>query len=290
MKSMFYLIIMNVAVMATMYIAIFILSLFGIDVMAMFGHGNKGIFIMAALFGFGGAFISLFLSKWMIKRSMHLFMIDETCTGDDKWLYDVVADLADKANIGMPEVAIYEGAPNAFATGWNRNHSLVAVSSGLMEQMSDEEIEGIVAHEISHIVNGDMVTMTLMQGVLNTFVIFFARIIGGVIDKAIFRTEGGTGIAYFFIVMILQMLFSALASILLMWFSRHREYKADEGAVKLNGKNGIYDALSRLGSVDQKELALSADMKSMGFVGFLGLFSSHPPIEKRLKNIENFNK
>jgi len=288
MKSMFYLIVMNLAVMATMYVAIFVLSLFGIDVMAMFGHGNSGLFIMAAMFGFGGAFVSLFMSKWMIKRTMHLTMLDDDSRGDYRWVYKRVEALAKKANIGMPEVAIYEGAPNAFATGWNKNNSLVAVSTGLMNEMSKDEIEGIIAHEISHIVNGDMVTMTLMQGVLNTFVIFFARIIGGIIDKAVFKNEEGRGIGYFLTVMVLEMFFSLLASILLMWFSRHREYRADEGAVILDGKNGIYNALSRLGSVDQKELALSDDMKSMGFVGFLGLFSSHPPIEKRLKNIEKF--
>jgi len=287
MKSLFYLIIMNIAVMTTMYIAIFILKLFGIDVYQMMGHGNQGIFLFAAIIGFSGAFISLFISKWMAKRSMGIELINENSHGKAYWVYKRVEALSKKAGIGMPEVGIFHGNPNAFATGWNRNNALVAVSDGLLNQMSNEEIEGVIAHEISHIKNGDMITMTLMQGVLNTFVIFFARIVGNIIDKAIFKNEEGEyGIGYYLTVFILEILFSILASIILMAFSRHREYKADEGAVSLNGKSGIYNALAKLGSIPKEQLALPGNMKAFGIVGFLGLFSSHPPIEKRLKHIE----
>ena len=219
---------------------------------------------------------------------MKVEIIDDSARGESRWIYKRVEYLAKKAGIGMPEVGIYEGAPNAFATGWNRNKALVAVSTGLMNQMNHEEIEGIIAHEISHVKNGDMITMTLMQGVLNTFVIFFARIVGGIIDKAIFKNEEGVGIGYYVTVFVLEMIFSLIASVILMAFSRYREYKADEGAVKLNGKNGIYNALARLGSVPKEQLALPDNMQSFGIVGFLGVFSSHPPIEKRLKNIENY--
>jgi len=288
-KGIGYLIIMNIAVMGTMYAAMFLLGLFGINIQDYIGgQGYTGLFIFALIFGFGGAFISLFISKWMTKKTMRVKLIDENSYGDQRWVYKRVENLAKKAGIGMPEVGIYEGAPNAFATGWNRNNALVAVSTGLINKMSHEEIEGILAHEIAHVKNGDMITMTLMQGVLNTFVIFLARIVGGIIDKAIFKNEEGVGIGYYVTVLVLEMLFSLLASIILMAYSRHREYRADEGAVDLNGQRGIYNALAKLGSVPQKQLALPDNMKAFGIVGMLGLFRSHPPIEKRLKNIEKY--
>lgn len=289
MKSIFYLIVMNLAVMAMIYIFITVLWLFGIDILGALGQGYEGLFIMAAIFGFGGALISLFLSKWIVKKSMGVDIINANDGGDLALIYDMVQELSQKAGIGMPEVGIYNGEPNAFATGWNRDHSLVAVSTGLIEQMSDEEINGILAHEISHIKNGDMVTMTLMQGVLNTFVIFFSRIIGSIIDKAVFKNERGHGAGYFITVMVLEMMFSLIASIILMAFSRYREYRADEGAVRLSGKNGIYSALARLGSVPQSQLALDDNMKAFGIVGLLGWFRTHPQIEDRLKNIEKYS-
>ena len=279
------LIMMNLAVMASLYIALFVLSnFFGIYV----DQGSmSGLFMMAALFGFGGSFISLFLSKWMAKRSMGVEVIETPQNEFERWLVSTIEKQAYDAGIGMPEVGIFNAAPNAFATGWDKNNALVAVSTGLIEMMSREEIEGVIAHEISHVKNGDMVTMTLMQGVLNTFVIFISRILASMVARdRNGNTNQGT---YFMISMALEMVFSLFATAILMWYSRHREYRADEGAVDLSGANGIYYALAKLGQVPKEELALNDDYKAFGFVGFLGsFFASHPPIESRLQNIKEY--
>jgi len=279
------LIMMNLAVMASLYIALFVLSnFFGIYV----DQGSmSGLFMMAALFGFGGSFISLFLSKWMAKRSMGVEVIETPQNEFERWLVSTIEKQAYDAGIGMPEVGIFNAAPNAFATGWDKNNALVAVSTGLIEMMSREEIEGVIAHEISHVKNGDMVTMTLMQGVLNTFVIFISRILASMVARdRNGNTNQGT---YFMISMALEMVFSLFATAILMWYSRHREYRADEGAVDLSGVNGIYYALAKLGQVPKEELALNDDYKAFGFVGFLGsFFASHPPIESRLQNIKEY--
>jgi len=279
------LIMMNLAVMASLYIALFVLSnFFGIYV----DQGSmSGLFMMAALFGFGGSFISLFLSKWMAKRSMGVEVIETPQNEFERWLVSTIEKQAYDAGIGMPEVGIFNAAPNAFATGWDKNNALVAVSTGLIEMMSREEIEGVIAHEISHVKNGDMVTMTLMQGVLNTFVIFISRILASMVARdRNGNTNQGT---YFMISMALEMVFSLFATAILMWYSRHREYRADEGAVDLSGANGIYYALAKLGQVSKEELALNDDYKAFGFVGFLGsFFASHPPIESRLQNIKEY--
>jgi len=280
------LIIMNLAVMASLYIALFVLSaVFGIR---LDPNSMAGLFLMAAVFGFGGSFISLLMSKWMAKKSMGVEIIDTPRNEMEEWLLMTISKLSAKAGLKMPEVGIFEGAPNAFATGWNRNDALVAVSTGLLEMMDPKEIEGVLAHEISHIKHGDMITMTLMQGVLNTFVIFISRIIADIVSP---KNEEGEAnpFAYMAISFVLEMIFSLFATAILMWFSRYREFKADEGAVRLDGKEGIYYALAKLGAIPKEQLALPEGMKAFGIVGFVlsSLFASHPPIEERLRHIES---
>jgi heat shock protein HtpX len=281
------LILMNLAVMASLYLILFILSaFFGIHIDS---QSMAGLFLMAAVFGFGGAFISLLSSKWMAKKSMGVYIIDTPQNETEEWLIMTVSKLAAKAGLKMPEVGIFDGPPNAFATGWNRNAALVAVSTGLLEIMDAKEIEGVLGHEMSHIKNGDMITMTLMQGVLNTFVIFISRIIADIFAR---DREGNTNyFMYNIISFALEMVFSIFATMILMWFSRYREYKADEGSVKLAGAEGIYYALAKLGQIPKEELALPTEMKAFGIVGFLEtLFASHPPIEARLKHIEEISR
>jgi len=279
------LIAMNLAVMASLYVALFILgNFFGIYIDQ---QSMGGLFMMALFFGFGGSFVSLLMSKWMAKRSMGVQIIETPHNEFERWLVKTIEKLSYEAGLKMPEVGIFEAAPNAFATGWDKNNALVAVSSGLIEMMSREEIEGVLAHEISHIKNGDMVTMTLMQGVLNTFVIFISRVLASMIARD--RNGSTNQGTYFMISMALEMVFSLFATAILMWYSRFREYKADEGAVELSGANGIYYALAKLGQVPQEQLSLNDDYKSFGFVGFLGsFFASHPPIEARLEHIKEY--
>jgi len=285
--SLIMLIIMNLAVMASLYIALFILSsFFGIYIDQ---QSMSGLFMMAALFGFGGSFISLFMSKWMAIRGMGVELIDAPQNSFETWLMRTIERLAMDANIGMPEVGIFDAPPNAFATGWDKNNSLVAVSTGLIESMDRSEIEGVLAHEISHIKNGDMVTMTLMQGVLNTFVIFISRLLASIVARD--RNGNTNHMMYFAISFALEMIFSLFATAILMWYSRHREYRADEGAVDLSGPQGIYYALAKLGRIPKEELALNDDYRAFGIVGFLGsFFASHPPIEARLEHIQEYSR
>jgi len=277
------LILMNIAVMASIYLTIFLIeAFFGIRL----DQGTiGGLLILSFIVGFSGAFISLLLSKWLAKMSAGVRVIESPSNEAEEWLVNTVAKLAQKAGIGMPEVGVFDGPPNAFATGWNRNNALVAVSTSLFDIMELEEIEGVLAHEISHIKHGDMITMTLLEGVLNTFVFFISRLIAQLVAP---RDEEGNvnSFAYIGISFALEMLLSIFATMLAMWFSRYREYKADAGAVKLNGPQGIYYALAKLGEIPKDQVALSKDMKAFGIVGFFDLFSSHPPIEKRLENIK----
>ena len=225
------------------------------------------------------------MSKWIAKMSAGVRVIETPSNEAEIWLVETVAKLAKEAGIGMPEVGVFYGPPNAFATGWNRNNALVAVSTSLFDLMDTKEIEGVLAHEISHIKHGDMITMTLLQGVLNTFVFFISRLIAQILAP---KDEEGniSPFAYMGISFVLEMLLSIFATMLAMWFSRYREYKADAGAVKLDGPEGIYYALAKLGEIPKDQVALPKDMKAFGIVGFLDLFSSHPPIEKRLENIK----
>jgi len=277
------LILMNIAVMASIYLTIFLIeAIFGVRL----DQGTiSGLLILSFIVGFSGALISLFMSKWLAKMSAGVRVIEAPSNEAEAWLVNTVAKLAKEAGIGMPEVGVFDGPPNAFATGWNRNNALVAVSTSLFDLMDTNEIEGVLAHEISHIKHGDMITMTLLQGVLNTFVFFISRLIANIAAP---RDEEGnvSPFAYMAISFVLEMLLSIFATMLAMWFSRYREYKADAGAVRLDGPEGIYYALAKLGQIPKEQVALPSDMKAFGIVGFLDLFSSHPPIEKRLENIK----
>jgi len=283
----------NIAVVAVLYV---VLWLFGFDsYMARTGGGanSQGLLIFAAVFGFGGALISLFMSKFMAKRSMGVKVIDNPANSQEHWLVDTVARQAKEAGIGMPEVGIFPSQDvNAFATGANKNNALVAVSSGLLDVMSKQEAEAVIGHEVSHVANGDMVTMTLIQGVVNTFVIFFARVIGGIIDRVVFRNERGHGIGFFISTMIAQMVLGVLASIIVMWFSRLREFRADKGGANLAGRTSMIKALERLKQV-HNEPAMPEQMVAFGIrggnlSGFRKLFMSHPPLGERIRALQEY--
>ncbi|GAB6044782.1 protease HtpX [Caminibacter profundus] len=278
------LILMNIAVMASIYLTIFVIEiLFGIR---LDGGTISGLAILAVIVGFSGSIISLLLSKWLAKMSAGVRVIETPSNEAEKWLVETTYKLADKAGIPRPEVGIFDGPPNAFATGPSKSNSLVAVSTSLFDIMDLNEIEGVIAHEINHIKNGDMVTMTIVQGVLNSLVFFISRLIANILAPK--DEEGNTSpFAYMAISFALEIVLSIFASMLAMWFSRYREYKADEGAVKLDGPEGIYYALAKLGQIPKEQIALPSEMKAFGIVGFISeLFSSHPPIEKRLENIK----
>jgi heat shock protein HtpX len=237
--------------------------------------------------GFGGAFISLAMSKMMAKWSTGARIIDSPSTSTEFWLVETVRKQAEKAGIAMPEVAIYEGEPNAFATGPSRNNSLVAVSTGLLQSMSKEEVEAVLAHEVSHVANGDMVTLTLIQGVVNTFVIFLSRIVGYLVDSFLRRGDSqssGPGIGYTITVIVCDILFGVLASIIVAWFSRQREFRADAGAAGLMGSpRPMIAALQRLGGMAVEPLPKSlASSGIAGGPGFMALFASHPSMEERI--------
>ena len=276
----------NLAVMALLTIVV---KLTGLDVYAYRrgGLNLSGLLIMAAVMGMGGSFISLAMSKWVAKMSVGAQVITQPRNPSEQWLLDTVRSHAQKAGIGMPEVAIYDGPEmNAFATGMSKNSSLVAVSTGLLQSMDREQVDAVLGHEITHIANGDMVTMALLQGVLNTFVIFLARVIGTLVDRAISgnRDGGGGGFAYFAIVMVLQLVLGLLASLIVMAFSRWREFRADAGGAKLAGRGAMISALERL-DANHGESTLPKAIQAFGISGEGGiarLFMSHPPIAERV--------
>jgi heat shock protein HtpX len=244
----------------------------------------------AAIMGFGGAFISLAMSKWMAKRSVGAQVITDPRTQDELWLVQTVARQAQAAGIKMPEVAIYDSPEvNAFATGMSKNSSLIAVSTGLLRGMTREEAEAVLGHEVSHAANGDMVTMALIQGVVNTFVMFLSRVIGYVVDKVVFKTERGTGPAFFVTMIVAEMVLGILASMIVMWFSRQREFRADIGGASLAGRRNMISALQRLGSLHPAPLP--DKMAAFGIAGGGGgglkrLFMTHPPIEERIAALQ----
>jgi heat shock protein HtpX len=251
---------------------------------------NGAILLFAFIFGMGGAFISLAMSKWVAKRFTGARVIEQPRDATEQWLVETVRRQARQAGIGMPEVAVYDAPEiNAFATGMSKNNALVAVSTGLLRGMNRDEAEAVLGHEVSHIANGDMVTLTLIQGVLNTFVIFLARVIGGIIDRTLFRREddgySGYGIGYFAIVIVLEIIFGLLASMIVMWFSRYREFRADAGGAKLAGRDKMIAALQRLQS-SYGHSHLPEQVKSFGITpgksGLMRLFMSHPPLEERI--------
>jgi len=264
------------------------MSVFGID-----RQGLGGLLMLACVFGFGGAFISLLMSKWMAKRAVGAYVIEQPKNNTEKWLLETVKLYAQKAGIGIPEVALYQSPDmNAFATGANKNNALVAVSTGLLENMSQAEAEAVIGHEISHIANGDMVTLTLVQGVVNTFVIFLARVIAGIINNALRsnnnQSGGLGGFAYYGVVFVLEMILGVLASIIVAWFSRKREFSADIGGAQLAGKSAMIGALEKL--KHSQESQLEGSMMAFGIIKkskFSALFSTHPPLDVRIKALRD---
>jgi heat shock protein HtpX len=287
MKRIVLLLLTNLAVMVVLSIVVQVL---GLNRWLASNGLNLGMLLMfAAVIGFGGAFFSLLISKPMAKWSTRAQVISGAEGPDAQWIVATVQRHAQKAGIGMPEVAIFEGAPNAFATGAFRDSSLVAVSSGLLESMSREEVEAVIGHEVAHIANGDMVTLTLIQGVVNTFVVFLARVVGYAVDKAVFKTERGTGPGFFITVIVCEILFGILASMIVAWFSRQREFRADAGSASLLGSpRPMVAALRRLGGLEPGHLpqAFQAHGIAEGHNKFLALFASHPPIPERIAALE----
>ena len=288
MKRVLLFVVTNLAVMLVLGIAASVLGLNrfitaeGLSLPTLLGF--------AALIGFGGAIISLLMSKPIAKWSTGAQIINESTDPTHRWIVGAVQGFAQKAKIGMPDVAVYEGEPNAFATGAFKNSALVAVSTGLLQSMSREEVEAVIAHEVSHVANGDMVTMTLIQGVMNTFVVFLSRVIGYFVDRVILKNDrDGVGIGYFITTIVLDIVLGVLAAIVVAWFSRQREYRADAGAVELMGrKQPMINALARLGGLDPGQLPQS--VATMGISsrpgGMMALLSSHPPMEDRIRALQ----
>jgi len=251
----------------------------------------QALLVMSAVIGFGGSFISLAMSKMMAKRGMGVQVIESPRSSTEQWLVATVKRQAQQAGIDMPEVGVFDAPePNAFATGMRRNHALVAVSTGLLQNMNQDEVEAVLGHEVSHVANGDMVTMGLLQGVVNTFVIFFSRIIGHVVDRVVFKTERGYGPAYFITSIVAQIFLSILASMIVMWFSRRREFRADAGGADLAGRQKMISALQRLGGVKEPH-DLQGEFAAFGIAGGIGhglkqLFLSHPPLEQRIAALQ----
>ncbi|MCD6664532.1 MAG: protease HtpX [Hydrogenophaga sp.] len=287
MKRIFLFVLTNVAVMAVLLVTT---RLLGVDRFLTANGLNMGaLAVFSLVMGFGGATISLLMSKTMAKMSTGARVISQPQTADEAWIVQTVQKFAEKAGIGMPEVAIYEGEPNAFATGAFKNSALVAVSTGLLQNMTREEVEAVIGHEVAHVANGDMVTMTLIQGVMNTFVVFFSRIIGYAVDSFLRRGDSensGPGIGYMVTTIVMDIILGFLAAIIVAWFSRQREFRADAGAAQLMGrKQPMINALARLGGLTPGELPKT--MQAMGITGGLGkLFSTHPPMEERIAALQ----
>ena len=285
MKRVILFLATNLAVMLVLGISA---SLLGVNKFLSSNGLNLGMLLaFAALMGFGGAFISLLMSKSMAKWSTGAQVIEHPSTSTEVWLVDTVARLAERAGLPMPEVAIYEGEPNAFATGATKKSSLVAVSTGLLQSMTREEVEAVLAHEVAHIANGDMVTLTLIQGVVNTFVVFLSRVVGYLVDSFLRRNDeesSGPGIGYMVTSMICELVFGLLASVIVAWFSRQREFRADAGAAGLMGSAvPMQNALRRLGGLHTEPLPQNLAASGIaGGKGFMALFASHPPLEERI--------
>jgi heat shock protein HtpX len=293
MKRIALFVLTNLAIIVLLGITLSIVSsVFGIN----FNMGGRdlnigSLLVFATIIGFGGAFISLLMSKWIAKRTTGAQVITQPSNAMEQWLVDTVRRHADKAGIRMPEVALYEGEPNAFATGAFKNSALVAVSTGLLQSMSRDEVEAVLGHEVAHVANGDMVTLTLIQGVMNTFVVFLSRIVGYVVDRLILKNQNdGPGIGYWATVIVMDIVLGFLGAIVVAWFSRQREFRADAGAAALMGnRQPMINALSRLGGLQPGELP--SQIKAMGISGspsgLMALFSSHPPIEERIRALQS---
>lgn len=286
MKRIALFLITNIAVMVLLSIVVRVL---GLDRVLSANGLNLGTLLgFSAVIGFGGAIISLLMSKSMAKWSTGAAVITTPSNENEQWLMSTVKRLADKAGIGMPEVAIYDGDANAFATGAFRNSALVAVSTGLLNSMSRDEVEAVLGHEIAHVANGDMVTLTLIQGVVNTFVVFLARVVAFFVDRVVFRTERGTGPGYFITMIVCEIVFGVLASIIVAWFSRQREFRADAGsATYLGTPQPMMHALARLAGLPPGELPKA--LTGFGITdkaGFAALFATHPPLEERIRALQ----
>lgn len=284
----------NLAVMVVFGIVINIIApMMGIR---LGGGGTTGLLVMCFVWGMVGSVVSLFMSKWLAKRSTGTQIIDTPATSTQAWLVETVQRLAHDVNIDMPEVGIFDNpSPNAFATGWNKNKALVAVSSGLLTHMNKDEIEAVLAHEIGHVANGDMVTLALVQGVVNSFVMFFARIIGMFVDQAVFRNESNqAGMGYYMTTMVLDIVFGIAAQAVVMWFSRYREYRADEAGARLAGKAHMISALEALKPASQHPDYMPQGMKAFainegkGGFSFAQLFASHPSLDARIEHLQKF--
>jgi len=288
MKRIILFVLTNLAVVVVLGI---VASLLGVNRYLTAQGLNLGLLLGYALvIGFGGAFISLLISKPVAKWSAGVHVIEQPQTPDEAWIVNTVRKFADQAGVGMPEVGIFEGEPNAFATGAFKNSALVAVSTGLLQNMTREEVEAVIGHEMAHVANGDMVTMTLIQGVMNTFVVFLSRVIGYAVDSFLRKgddRDSGPGIGYFVTTLVLDIVLGFLAAIIVAWFSRQREFRADAGSAQLMGRRQpMINALARLGGLHAAELPKS--MQAMGIAGGIGqLFSTHPPIEERIAALQN---
>jgi heat shock protein HtpX len=291
MMRIFLFLATNAAVLVLISI---VFQVLGIDGILQANHVDlnlQALLVMSAVIGFGGSFISLALSKFMAKRSMGVQVIEQPSSQTEQWLVETVRRQAQQAGIGMPEVGIFNAPePNAFATGMSRNHALVAVSTGLLQNMNADEVEAVLGHEMTHVSNGDMVTMGLLQGVVNTFVIFLSRVIGHVVDRVVFKTERGYGPAYYLTSIVAQIFLSVLATIIVMWFSRRREFRADAGGASLAGRGKMIGALQALQRAHEPQ-ALPGEFAAFGISGGLRaglgrLFLSHPPLEERIAALQ----
>ena len=288
MKRIVLFLLTNLAVLVVLSV---VLRVLGLDrAVAAEGVSYGQLLAFSAVVGFTGSIISLLMSKTMAKWSTGAHVIEQPANEAEAWLVETVRKLAQAAGIAMPEVAIYEGEPNAFATGAFKNSALVAVSTGLLQSMNREEAEAVMAHEVSHVANGDMVTLTLIQGVVNTFVVFLSRVVGAIVDRTVFRTERGTGPGDFITVIVGQLLCGSLASLIVAWFSRLREFRADAGSARLLGSSQpMIHALARLGGLAPGQLPQTFQSHGItgGGTGFMALFSSHPPIEQRIAALQS---
>ncbi len=290
MTRLFLFLATNIAIVALISITFQLLGIEGLLMQNGVDMNMNALLVMSAVIGFGGSFISLAMSKWSAKRSMGVQIISDPKLPQEKWLVDIVARQAKEAGINAPEVGIFQSeAINAFATGMNRNNALVAVSTGLLKTMSTDEAEAVLGHEVAHVANGDMVTMGLIQGVVNTFVIFLSRLIGFFVDRVILKNQRGLGMGYFISSIIAQVILSLFATMIVMWFSRHREFRADEGGAKLASREKMIAALKRLQGDESEDLP--GEFAAFGIsggrpTGLRALFMSHPPLEERIASLE----
>lgn len=284
----------NLAIVALISLTFRLLGIDGLLQANQVDLDLNALLIYSAIIGFSGSLISLFMSKWMAKRSMGVQLIEQPRNETEAWLLDTVARQASRSDIKMPEVGIFQGGPNAFATGWNKNDALVAVSTGLLQEMTRDEVEAVLGHEIAHVANGDMVTLSLIQGVVNTFVVFLSRVIGHIVDRVILKNERGHGLGFWIASFVAEFVLGILAMTIVMWFSRWREFRADQGGAELAGRQKMINALKRLQQASEAHRAetLPDEMAAFGIFGgkVQALFSSHPPLEKRIEALEQMGR